>query len=154
VRFLLGVAEAGFIPGMFLYLTYWFPRGHLARYTAYFMIAAPLSSVVGGPLSSLILGMDGLAGLHGWQWLFLLEGLPAFLLAFAVLRVLPDGPVYASWLTNGEKETIAGRLAAEEPAGRPDFWPALRDPRVLALGWPISRLMAPAPESYCGCRRS
>ncbi len=70
--------EAGFIPGMFLYLTYWFPRGRLARFTAYFMIANPLSFVIGGPISSLILGMDGIASLHGWQWLFLMEGLPAF----------------------------------------------------------------------------
>src|ERR1700722_1687227 len=105
VRFLLGVAEAGFIPGMFLYLTYWFPRGHLARYTAYFMIANPLSFVIGGPLSSLILRMDGLDGLHGWQWLFLLEGLPAFLLSFAVLKFLPDRPANAEWLTSREQET-------------------------------------------------
>jgi ACS family tartrate transporter-like MFS transporter len=78
--------------------------------------------------------MDGMTGLHGWQWLFLMEGLPAFLLAFAVLKFLPDGPPNASWLTNGEKETIAAHLVAEEPAGRPGFWPALRDPRVIALG--------------------
>ncbi len=134
VRFFLGVAEAGFTPGMFLYLTYWFPRGYLARVTAQFLVALPLSFVVGGPLSSFILGMDGMTGLHGWQWLFLMEGLPAFLLAFAVLKFLPDGPPHASWLTNAEKETIAGRLAAEKPAGRPDFWPALRDPRIIALG--------------------
>ena len=134
VRFLLGVAEAGFFPGMLLYLTYWFPRSYLARFTAYFMIANPLSGVVGGPLSSLILRMDGMAGLHGWQWLFLVEGLPAFLLAFAVLRFLPDDPSQASWLTNAEKGAVATRLAAEEPAGRPDLWSALRDLRVLALG--------------------
>jgi MFS transporter, ACS family, tartrate transporter len=134
VRFFLGVAEAGFVPGMFLYLTYWFPRGHLARLTAYFMIAVPLSFVIGGPVSSLILGMDGLAGLRGWQWLFLMEGLPAFLLAFAVLKFLPDRPARASWLTKGEKDTVAARLLAEEPAGRPDLWPALRDLRVVALG--------------------
>ena len=134
VRFLLGVAEAGFVPGMFLYLTYWFPRGYLARFTAYFMIANPLSFVIGGPISSLILGMDGVAGLHGWQWMFLMEGLPAFLLAFAVLKFLPDGPARAAWLTSEEKDTIAARLATEEPAGRPDLWSALRDPRVLALG--------------------
>jgi ACS family tartrate transporter-like MFS transporter len=134
VRFLLGVAEAGFVPGMFLYLTYWFPRGHLARQTAYFMVAVPLSFVIGGPISSLMLGLDGLAGLHGWQWLFLLEGLPAFLLAFAVLKYLPNGPARALWLTDEEKQTIATRLAAEEPAGRPNLWPALRDLRVVALG--------------------
>jgi hypothetical protein len=73
VRFLLGVAEAGFFPGMLLYLTYWFPRTYLARVTANFMVAIPLSAVIGGPLSSVILGMDGVAGLHGWQWLFLTE---------------------------------------------------------------------------------
>jgi ACS family tartrate transporter-like MFS transporter len=134
VRFFLGVAEAGLFPGMLLYLTYWFPRGHLARFTAYFMIALPLSFVVGGPLSSLILGMDGIAGLHGWQWLFMMEGLPAFLLSFAVLRFLPDRPAHASWLTCDEKNKIAARLATEEPSGRPDLWQALLDLRLLALG--------------------
>jgi len=116
VRFSLGVAEAGFTPGMYLYLTYWLPRRDLARVTAQFLIALPLSFVIGGPLSSFIMGMEGMAGLHGWQWLFLLERVPAFLLAFAVLKFLPDGPRHASWLTQTEKETIAGRLAAEEPA--------------------------------------
>ena len=143
VRFLLGVAEAGFFPGMLLYLNYWFPRGYLARYVACFMVALPLSFVVGGPLSGFILGMDGLAGLHGWQWLFLIEGLPAFLLAFAVLRFLPDGPAHAAWLTGEEKNRIAARLALEEPAGRPDLWQALFDWRVLGLG--ISAL-----ASYAG----
>jgi MFS transporter, ACS family, tartrate transporter len=134
VRFLLGVAEAGFFPGMLLYLTYWFPRDYRARVTANFMIAIPLSVVVGGPLSSLILGMDGVAGLHGWQWLFLTEGLPAFLLSFAVLKFLPDGPAHAAWLTGEEKKVIASRLATEDTPGRRDLWSALRDPRVLALG--------------------
>ena len=134
VRFLLGVAEAGFYPGMILYLTYWFPRGHLARLTAIFAVAIPLSFVIGGPLASIILGMDGVAGLHGWQWLFLIEGVPAFLLSFAVLKLLPDGPKDAPWLTSGEKKTIAARLATEEPAGPSKLWQALRDPRVLALG--------------------
>jgi ACS family tartrate transporter-like MFS transporter len=119
VRFLLGLAEAGFIPGMFLYLSYWFPRGYLARFTAYFMVANPLSFVIGGPISSVIMGMDGVAGLHGWQWLFLMEGLPAFLLSFAVLRFLPDFPARAAWLTGEEKDAVAARLANEEPrAGR------------------------------------
>jgi MFS family permease len=72
LRFLLGVAEAGFFPGILLYLTYWFPRAYLARFTANFMVAIPLSFAVGGPLSSMILGMDGVAGVHGWQWLFLI----------------------------------------------------------------------------------
>jgi ACS family tartrate transporter-like MFS transporter len=78
--------------------------------------------------------MDGVAGLHGWQWMFLLEGLPVFLLSFTVLSFLPDGPARASWLTYEEKNAIAARLVIEEPTGRPDLWPALRDPRVLALG--------------------
>lgn len=134
LRFLVGVAEAGFFPGMLFYLNYWFPRGDLARFTAYFMIANPLSFVIGGPLASMILGMDGVVGLHGWQWLFLLEGLPAFLLAFAVVKFLPDGPARAAWLTDDEKRTIDARLSTEEPPGRADLWPALRDPRVLALG--------------------
>jgi ACS family tartrate transporter-like MFS transporter len=134
VRFFLGVSEAGFFPGMLLYLTYWFPRGHLARFTGYFMIAVPLSFVIGGPVSSLILGMDGRAGLHGWQWLFLMEGLPTFLLSFAVFRFLPDGPARASWLTPDEKNVIAARLVAKEPVGRPDLWHALHDLRLLSLG--------------------
>jgi predicted MFS family arabinose efflux permease len=78
--------------------------------------------------------MDGVAGLHGWQWLFVVEGLPAFLLAIAVLKFLPDPPSHASWLTNAGKSTVAARLAAEEPASRPDLWSALRDLRLLALG--------------------
>jgi MFS transporter, ACS family, tartrate transporter len=133
VRFLLGVAEAGFFPGMLLYLTYWFPRTYLAHVTANFMVAIPLSFVIGGPLSSVILGMDGVARLHGWQWLFLIEGVPAFLLSFAVLKLLPDGPARASWLTVGDKELIIECLAAEEPPGRRDLWRALYDPRLLAL---------------------
>jgi len=134
LRFLLGVAEAGFYPGMLLYLTFWFPRVYLARFTAYFMVAIPLSAVIGGPLASFILRMDGVAGLHGWQWLFLIEGVPAFLLAFAVLKLLPDGPEDAPWLSIDEKKTIATRLSAEEPQGPRELWPALRDPRLLALG--------------------
>src|SRR5215471_4955151 len=134
VRFFLGVAEAGFVPGMWLYLTYWFPRAYLARFTANFMIAVPLSVVIGGPLASLILQMNGVASLHGWQWLFLMEGLPAFLLSFAVLKLLPDRPSRASWLTDEQKRIIAVGLAAEDSPGRSDLWSGLRDPRVLALG--------------------
>jgi ACS family tartrate transporter-like MFS transporter len=134
LRFLLGVAEAGFFPGMLLYLTYWFPRAHLARFTANFMVAIPLSFAVGGPLSSVILGMEGVAGVHGWQWLFLVEGVPAVLLAFAVLKLLPDGPRDAPWLTVNEKQEIAARLAAEDSPGGRVLWRALCDPRVLSLG--------------------
>jgi len=134
LRFLLGVAEAGFFPGMLLYLTYWFPQAYRARYTAMFMTAMPLAFVIGGPLSGLILGMNGRAGLHGWQWLFLIEGAPAFLLAFAVLKLLPNGPGDASWLTGEEKQTIEDSLVAGVRRKDQDLWSALRDPRVIALG--------------------
>ncbi len=134
LRFLLGVAESGFFPGMILYLTFWFPREYRARFTAFFMMAIPLSSTFGGPVSGLILGMDGVAGFRGWQWLFLIEGLPACFLAFAALKFLPDGPVAASFLSETEKQIIAARLAAERPAAPPNLWPGLYDPRVLLLG--------------------
>jgi ACS family tartrate transporter-like MFS transporter len=134
LRFLLGVAEAGFFPGMILYLTYWFPRAHRARFIALFMAAIPVSFIIGGPLSGAILGMDGVSNLAGWQWLFLLEGLPACLLAFAVLKFLPDGPPQATWLSADEKKTIVASLVTEASAEHHDLWPALCEPRVLALG--------------------
>jgi len=133
-RFLLGVAEAGFFPGIILYLTFWFPREYRARFTAIFMTAIPLSSTFGGPLSGLILGADGAGGLRGWQWLFLIEGLPACALALAVLKFLPDGPATASFLSEAEKQTIERRLAAERPAAPASPWPGLYDLRVLLLG--------------------
>ncbi len=133
MRFCLGVAEAGFFPGMLLYLSFWFPRAYRAQMTANFMVAIPISTVVGGPLSSLVLGMGGIASLHAWQWMFLLEGLPAFFLSFIALKFLPDGPKDASWLTSDEKMFIATRLAAEDKPGRSNLWQGLRDPRLLAL---------------------
>jgi ACS family tartrate transporter-like MFS transporter len=134
VRFLLGVAEAGFFPGMILYMSYWFPRTYRARLIATFMIAVPVSRILGGPLSSIILQMDGVAGLEGWRWLFLIEGTPACLLALAVLKFLPDGPAKAPWLSREEKALIAARLAAEEIPVQRDIWITLLDPRVFALG--------------------
>ena len=133
LRFLLGVAEAGLFPGMVFYLTLWFPQNYRARFAAWLMAAVPIALIVGGPLSGVILGMDGVLGLHGWQWLFLLEGLPACALAFAVRLLLPDGPAAASWLTNEEKETIARRLAAGDAVQHSELWSALHDSRVFAL---------------------
>jgi ACS family tartrate transporter-like MFS transporter len=132
LRFFLGVAEAGFFPGMIFYLTLWFPKSHRTRFASAFNCAIPLSGIVGGPVSGLILQLDGVLGLHGWQWLFLLEGLPASLLAFAVQTWLPNGPKDAAWLNQSEKEAIAMRLAAETTPEE-DLWSALRDPRVLAV---------------------
>jgi len=134
VRFLLGAAEAGFFPGMILYLTYWFPQAYLARYIAMFQTAIPLASVIGGPLASVILGMEGIAGLHGWQWLFILEGMPAVVAAFAVLKLLSDGPAQATWLTIEEKTVIADRIARDQTTERRSFCLSLRDPRVLTMG--------------------
>jgi ACS family tartrate transporter-like MFS transporter len=133
LRFLLGVAEAGFFPGMIFYLTLWFPRSYRARFTATFMTAVPLANIIGAPVSSLILEMNGARELAGWQWLFLLEGLPACVLAFAVLKLLPDGPGDAAWLSPPERQAIAARLAAEDTTTHHSFVRALRDPRVLAL---------------------
>ena len=133
LRFLLGLAEAGFFPGMIFYLTLWFPRGYRARFTATFMTAIPLANIIGAPVSSLILGMNNFTQLAGWQWLFLLEGLPACLLAGAVLRFLPDDPAKASWLHESEKATIASRLVREDATTHHELGRALRDPKVLAL---------------------
>jgi ACS family tartrate transporter-like MFS transporter len=134
LRVLLGLAEAGFFPGIILYLTFWFPKEYRARFTAIFMLAIPLSSTFGGPVSGLILGMDGISGFRGWQWLFLIEGLPACLLAFAVLKFLPNGPADASFLSGAEKQAILARLAGEKTPAPPNIWAGLIDPRVLLLG--------------------
>ena len=119
VRFLLGAAEAGFFPGIILYLTLWFPAAQRSKFISLFMIAVPLSSVVGAPLSTTIMEMSGL-GLKGWQWLFLLEGVPAILLSFAVLFVLADRPETAAWLSDSEKADMARLLAAGRSQTPPD----------------------------------
>jgi ACS family tartrate transporter-like MFS transporter len=133
LRFLLGVAEAGFVPGMIFYLTLWFPHSYRARFTAGFMAAIPLSYVLGAPVSTLILELDGMAGLHGWQWLFLIEGLPACALAFLVPTLMPNGPSEARWLNEHEKAMITARLAHEDAAKHSAVWPVLYDRRVLVL---------------------
>ena len=134
LRFILGAAEAGLYPGLIFYLTLWFPPAYRARYVANFLIGLPLAFVIGSPLSGLLLELDGLGGLHGWQWMFILEGLPACALAFLVLRILPDGPAQAAWLSQDEKKFIATRLAAQDPTEHPQLWQALSDKRVIALG--------------------
>ncbi len=113
LRLLLGVAEAGFFPGIILYLTYWFPAAHRARAVSLFMLAIPFSSILGSPISGEILEMDEIGGLQGWHWLFLLEGLPAVVLGFFTLRFLPDGPHEVKWLTPEEKDWLEAELAAE-----------------------------------------
>jgi ACS family tartrate transporter-like MFS transporter len=113
LRFLLGVAEAGFFPGVILYLTYWFPAPRRARAVAVFMTATAASGVFGALVSTAILSLDGRLGLHGWQWVFLLEGLPALALAFVVLRLLPNAPQDAMWLSEAERLTLDRCLASD-----------------------------------------
>lgn len=113
LRFFLGVAEAGFFPGIILYLTYWFPARHRARAVSLFMLAIPVSSILGSPISGKILEMDDILGLQGWHWLFLLEGLPAVLLGLVSLNYLADGPRDVSWLTPEEVTWLTDRLEQE-----------------------------------------
>jgi ACS family tartrate transporter-like MFS transporter len=136
MRFLLGVAEAGFFPGIVFYLSLWFPAEFRARMVGFFLCSISLANIIGAPLSGLILGMDGVFGLHGWQWLFLIEGMPSVLLAFAVLAYLPDGPKTAHWLSTEDRVAIETRLAAEPAHIHQSFWPMIRDPRVWALAIP------------------
>ena len=136
LRFLLGLAEAGFAPGMIYYLSLWFPPALRARYAASYFIAIPMTNVIGAPVSSVLLELDGMLGLHGWQWLFLIEALPALLLAVAVLVFLPDGPKDAKWLSESERATIAAVLASErkdEHEHVHGLWAALADVRVLLM---------------------
>ncbi|SAK80473.1 major facilitator transporter [Caballeronia calidae] len=113
LRVLVGVTEAGFLPGILLYLTYWFPGAYRARANALFMIAMPVTAAVGSALSGFILALDGTLGLKGWQWLFLLEGMPSALLGLVVYRYLDDNPNKARWLDADEKRTLAATLASE-----------------------------------------
>ena len=137
LRFLLGAAEAGFFPGIILYLTYWFPAAYRARVISALFLAVPVSNGLASVLSGIILGMDGTLGLRGWQWVFILEAIPAVLLAFVVLRQMTDRPAVATWLDAQERRWLQTELAAErdeiERAGRLRLLQALTDMRVLAL---------------------
>jgi ACS family tartrate transporter-like MFS transporter len=138
MRFLLGAAEAGFFPGVVYYLTQWFPAHERGRAVSRFYVALPLSTVLMGVVAGALLNLGGLLGLAGWQWLFLVEGMPAVLLGLAILVLLPDSPASAAWLTPAERNGIEALLAADKarPGGPTDhgFAAALRDPRILLLG--------------------
>jgi ACS family tartrate transporter-like MFS transporter len=137
LRFLLGAAEAGFFPGIILYLSYWFPARQRAGVTALFMAAAPLSTVLGSPISGALLEMNGWLGLTGWQWLFVLEALPAVILGFVVLWFLTDRPEQAKWLDSDERawlvQTMRAEAAGKAKTASHSLWAGLADPRVLAL---------------------
>ncbi len=113
LRFLLGVAEAGFFAGMILYLTYWFPAAERAKAVAGFMTAVAVAGVIGNPISGALLKLEGVAGLHGWQWLFLLEGLPSLVLGFVVIAYLTDKPEDATWLSEAERTWLTSHLQNE-----------------------------------------
>ena len=137
IRFLLGAAEAGFFPGMILYFTYWFPSHYRGRVISTLFIAQPVANALASILSAAILGMDGVLGLKGWQWIFIIEAIPAIVLTFVVLGMMTDRPQVARWLTQDEKKWLQTTLDEEkekiEGAGRLTLLRALYDPRVVAL---------------------
>ena len=137
VRVLLGIAEAGFFPGIIFFLTLWFPAVYRARIIGYFMAAIPLSTVIGAPVSGLLLGLDGLGGMKGWQWLFILEAMPALILSVVVYFYLTDRPADATWLEPDERAWLVARLEQErtkrETVRRYSVTQALVNPKVLAL---------------------
>jgi ACS family tartrate transporter-like MFS transporter len=133
-RLLLGLSEAGFFPGVTFFLSSWFPARYRTTILASFLLAVPLSSLIGGPLSGALLLLDGLGGMSGWKWMFLIEGMPTALVGIWALYVLADSPDKAAWLSSSERALMNDMLASEKRAKpRKDFAAALRDPRVHVL---------------------
>jgi len=136
-RFLLGLAEAGFYPGLVLYFSYWFPDLHRARIVSAFTLALPLAAAIGAPVSTTILTLDGVWGLAGWQWLYLVEGIPSVLLGFVALFYLTDRPAEAHWLSGVERSWLISTLDEErrqiEAGGKIGLFQSLWEPRVLLL---------------------
>jgi MFS transporter, ACS family, tartrate transporter len=137
LRFLLGAAEAGFFPGIILYLSYWFPAHRRAAVTSLFMAAAPISVVLGSPVSSALLELHGIGGLRGWQWVFILEAVPAVVLGIVVLFYMTDKPEKARWLADDERtwlvETMNTERSKKAATAHHSIWRGLADLRVLAL---------------------
>ena len=137
VRFLLGVAEAGFFPGLILYFTYWFPANHHARIVSGFLVGLPVAVAVGSPISTALLGLDGLFGLHGWQVMYIAEAVPTVFLGVITYFVLTDKPEQAKFLTAEERNWLVSTIAAErratEAVRRYTLWEALYNPKVLLL---------------------
>ena len=138
LRFLLGAAEAGFFPGVILYLTFWFPAVYRARIVGIFMVALPVAVIFGSPVSAALLGLDGALGLRGWQWLFILEGLPAILLGVMSFFWLTDKPDHAAWLKPEQRDWLVGRLERERTLANRvphlSVWQVLRNKHVLVMG--------------------
>jgi MFS transporter, ACS family, tartrate transporter len=137
IRFLLGAAEAGFFPGMILYLTYWFPAEYRGRVISTLFIAQPVANAAASIASAAILDMGGMLGIKGWQWIFIIEAIPAVLLGLVILRIMTDRPGHADWLAEDERVWLQARLDGEsrqvESTGRMTWTKALADPRVVAL---------------------
>ncbi|MEP6869934.1 MAG: MFS transporter [Novosphingobium sp.] len=153
VRFMLGLAEAGFYPGILLYITIWFPSGYRARITALFMMGSPAASAISSPLSgSIMVGMEGVGGLYGWQWMFLLEGFPAVLLGIAAMFVLTDRPEDAHWLSPAQKAAMADDFSVDEAAHsssrRGGYCELLSDPPFYTLGFAILSTYALINSAY------
>ena len=154
LRFLLGAAEAGFFPGIAFYFSTWFPSEYRTRIIAWFMVAIPISTVIGSPLSGLLLAMDGTLGLAGWQLVFLVEGLPVVLVGMSVLWLLPDRPDDAAWLTDEDRRIVRERLEAER---RPKEVRLLRRRSGISAcgcwGACSSAFSSPRTGSCSSCRR-
>ncbi|MFC6300284.1 MFS transporter [Pseudomonas sp. CCM 7893] len=139
MRFLLGVAEAGFFPAVIVYLTFWFPQRYRARIISVFMLSIPISLAIGAPISTALLQLDGWMGLKGWQWLFIIEGIPGILLVGVVLKYLPDSPKQAAWLKDEERQWLAAELEDDVKAhpltldGQATAWKAYCEPSIIAL---------------------
>lgn len=137
LRFLLGAAEAGFFPGIILYLSYWFPARYRAGVVSLFMAAAPISVVLGSPLSGALLEMEGVMGLHGWQWMFIIEAIPAVLLGIMVLFYMTDRPEKAKWLSDDQRAWLVaemnGERASKQISAKHSILSGMADLRVLAL---------------------
>jgi MFS family permease len=138
MRLLLGISEAGFFPGMILYLTYWFPSKQRAAAVAKFMTATSLAGVVGGGISSVLLRLDGTFGLHGWQWLFMMEGLPTFLMGISVLFLLKDHPRDAEWLSQPEKDFLESELERDRQEGGASENHRLLDAFKMPMVWVLA----------------
>jgi len=144
LRLLLGIAEAGLFPGVMLYLTYWFNREQRARATGYFLLGVCFANIIGGPVGAALMRLDGLLGWHGWQWMFLLEGLPAVAFAWVVWRKLPDRPSQAPWLTAAEAQGIEKRIAQETEEGAGEGGHALKNwltPQILLAIYVLATLL-------------
>jgi len=150
IRFLVGVLEAGFVPGVLLYLTYWIPNSHRARANGYLMMAQPAAMALGAGVSGLILDhLNGVLGLQGWRWLFLLEGLPAVFLGMVAYVYLTDKPKNAAWLEETEKNTVTS-LLVDDPSSssrhaKASVWKQVTEPKIL--------LLALAPGQHHQCQR-